>query len=102
VDQYSFDARLWRWAAKAESSGSWIFVTLPLDTADDIRARSGEPRGFGSVRVEVRIGSTVWRTSVFPSADEDSYVLPVKKAVRTAEGLDEGDTCTVAVRLIDG
>ena len=53
------------------------------------------------MRVEVRIGSSVWRTSVFPSADEDSYVLPVKKAVRSAEGLEEGDTCTVVVRLVD-
>ncbi len=62
---------------------------------------AGPPRGFGSVRVEVRIGSSTWRTSVFPEAGADSFVLPVKKAVRTAEGLEEGDSCAVVLRLAE-
>ena len=49
------------------------------------------PRGFGSVRVEVTLGETTWRTSVFPEAASGCFVLPVKKAVRRAEGVDPGD-----------
>ena len=66
----TFTAELWRWTARKESadSGAWCFVTLPVDLADELRERAGEPRGFGSVRVRARVGSTTWDTSVFPDA----------------------------------
>ena len=56
VDEgFTFTAPLWRWTARRESadSSSWCFVTLPPDVADEVRDGSGEPRGFGSVRVRV-------------------------------------------------
>jgi hypothetical protein len=95
-DDFAFAAELWRW-----KDGSWFFLTLPPDVATDLRLEAGPPRGFGSVRVEVTLGASVWRTSVFPDAESDSFVLPVKKAVRLAAGIDEGDTCEVALRLVD-
>ncbi|MEZ5231631.1 MAG: DUF1905 domain-containing protein [Acidimicrobiales bacterium] len=58
-------------------------------------------RGFGSVRVEATIGATVWRTSVFPDRGSGCYVLPLKQAVRKAEGLLDGDPATVTLRLVD-
>jgi hypothetical protein len=94
-DDYAFRAELWRW-----QDGSWFFVTLPVDLSTDLRMESGPPRGFGSVRVEATLGGSVWRTSVFPDKESGSFVLPVKKAVREAEGLDEGDTCAVVLRLV--
>lgn len=98
MDDLSFSAELWQWEAQATSS--WFFVTLPLEVAEDLRVSAGPPRGFGSIRVEVVIGSSVWETSVFPSTDSGSFVLPVKKAVRVAEGIDEGDVVEVSVRPI--
>ena len=68
---------------------------------DEVRERAGEPRGFGSVRVRARVGSTTWDTSVFPDAGSGSFVLPVKKAVRTAAGVTEGDLLTVTVSVRD-
>ena len=96
----TFTAELWRWTARKETadSGAWCFVTLPADLAEEVRERAGEPRGFGSVRV----GSTTWDTSVFPDATSGSFVLPVKKAVRTAAGVTEGDLLTVTVSVRDG
>lgn len=76
--------------------GAWYFVTLPLDAADEIRA-TNERRGFGSVRVRATIGTTAWDTSVFPDAQSGSYLLPVKAAVRRAEGVDDGDRVRVTV-----
>ena len=100
----TFTAELWRWTARKESAdtGAWCFVTLPADLADDVRERAGEPRGFGSVRVRARVGGTEWDTSVFPDAASGSFVLPVKKAVRTAAGVTEGDELTVTLTLRDG
>ena len=94
---YEFDAELWLWQAR---STSWTFVSLPTDVADEV-LDVAEPfsRGFGSLRVQVTVGTTTWRTSVFPSAE--TYVLPVKKAVRTAEGLEAGSTARVRLTLLD-
>lgn len=104
MTSYDFVAPLWRWEAKDEaSSGAWFFVSLPFDAADEIEAVAGPgrtSRGFGSVRVEVTIGGSTWRTSVFPSGEQRTYVLPVKKAVRVAEGIGEGDPCPVTLRLV--
>ena len=102
-DSYTFTAPLWRWTAREEStdSGAWCFVTLPLDVADEVRERSGEPRGFGSVRVHAEVAGTRWDTSVFPDATTGSFVLPVKKAVRLAAEVGEGDDLTVTLSLRD-
>ncbi|WP_312855852.1 DUF1905 domain-containing protein [Nocardioides stalactiti] len=98
---YDFTAPLWRWLAKdEETSGSWFFVSLPFDVSDEIEATAGPGKGFGSVRVEVTVGATTWRTSVFPSTEQRTYVLPVKKAVRTAEGLAEGSEAVVSLTLV--
>jgi len=94
----TFSAALW----EHEGSGAWHFVSLPEDLSDAIEAMHGHhAAGFGSLRVEVSIGGTAWRTSVFPDSKRRTYLLPVKKAVRTAEGVGDGDVVTVAIEVID-
>jgi|SRR4051794_18694358 hypothetical protein len=93
---YRFRAELWLHTGE----GAWHFVTLPTDVADEIDTLSaGSRRGFGSVRVTVTIGSTTWDTSVFPDATSESFVLPVKKQVRTREAIGDGDTVEVNLKL---
>jgi hypothetical protein len=83
---YRFTADLWQ-----HEGGSWHFVTVPFDTADEIdELTHGRQGGFGSVRVTVTVGSTSWSTSLFPDTKRRSYVLPVKQAVRRAERLEVG------------
>ena len=97
-DTYTFDAELWAWAARKEL---WVFAALPQDVSDEIADQPRAPSGFGSVRVKVRIGLSVWMTSIFPDADHGSYVVPVKKAVRTANKVGVGDVVTVTIELVD-
>lgn len=93
-----FDAELWRWEARSES---WTFVSLPVEVSEDIRdLPGGPPRGFGAVRVRVTIGGTEWKTSIFPDSKRGAYVLPVKRAVRKAEGLEVGDVVSVTVEVV--
>ena len=99
--EIEFRAPLWRWKAREEASSSWFFVTLPKEASDEIEDRFGGLRGFGSVRVEVTVGSTTWRTSVFPSSEHEAFVLPVKKAVRQAEDIAEDATITVLLSVVD-
>jgi hypothetical protein len=95
--QFEFEAEIWRWQARTDDG--WLFVTVPEELSADIREVPRMPRGFGSVRVRVRIGATEWMTSIFPSGD--TYALPLKKAVRKAEGLELGDVCTVRLDTVD-
>jgi hypothetical protein len=98
--RFSFDADLWVWEARRDDS--WVFVTLPADASAEIRDRTGGMRrGFGSVRVQVTIGGSAWRTSVFPDSASGCYVLPLKRAVRRAEALDVGDVATVRLEVVE-
>ena len=94
-----FVAEVWQWDAR--KSDSWFFVSLPPGLADDIDAEHGHrAKGFGSLRVEVRIGATTWRTSIFPDTKRATYVLPVKKSVRTTEAIENGDQVNVSISLV--
>lgn len=95
---YTFDATLYRWEAQ---SAAWTFADLPFDAADEIEdAQHGPRRGFGAVKVDVRIGGSRWRTSIFPSKERKTFILPVKKAVLKAEGVANGDTVEITVEPV--
>lgn len=98
MTMYRFDAELWLHVGEA----AWYFVTLPEDASDDIEARTvDQARGFGSVRVRVTVGATTWATSVFPDSKRGAYVLPMKKTVRKAEGLEDDDVVSIVLELVD-
>ena len=63
-----------------------------------MRKLEGMARGWGSLKVIATIGASRWSTSVFPAKDT-GWLLPVKAAVRKAEGLSEGDTVEVVLEL---
>ena len=92
----SFTARLW--LAEVEGA-AWVFVTVPPEISDEIAESAPTKAGFGSVRVEVTIGSTTWRTSLFPDSKRGAYVLPVKKQVRTTESIAVGDEVRVSLTV---
>lgn len=96
--QFKFATELWLWSAR--ESDSWTFVTIPPECSDELRDRSGPRRGFGSVRVEVTIGASTWGTSVFPDKESGCYVLPVKAAIREAEGIAAGDHVVVRLTVL--
>ena len=95
-----FDAELWMWDARR--GDSWTFVSLPAEASDEIRDLvAGPRRGFGSLRARATVGGSRWTTSIFPDSVRGSYVLPIKKAVRIAAGVEEGDPLTVTLILAD-
>ena len=96
-DAYVFSAELWEWHGQA----SWHFVSLPEDVTDDIDDRFGHlAAGFGSIRVEVRVGSSTWRTSVFPDTKRGALILPVKQEIRRKQHLAVGGVAEVELRVV--
>ena len=89
---------LWLWS---EGKGHWHFLTVPAGPSAEIRLESlGRRGGFGSVRVEARIGEVSWRTSVFPMKRTGEYLLPVKADVRRRAGIAAGDEVSVVIELV--
>ncbi len=97
MEKLTFEAEVW----EANGKASWSFVTLPADTAEDIRFFSGPRRGWGSVTVTVQLGASRWKTSVFPESRSKSFVLPLKAAIRKAEGVRTGDRVRIELELVD-
>ncbi|HVX47688.1 MAG TPA: DUF1905 domain-containing protein [Mycobacteriales bacterium] len=90
--EVEFTGEIWHWRGPAP----FYFVTVPDEQSEPIRAvASAVSYGWGMIPAVATIGDTDWRTSLTPK--NGRYVLPVKDAVRRAEGVDEGDY--VAVQL---
>jgi len=90
---------LWIWKG-SDAAGRWYFITVPEEQSHEIRAQAlGNPRGFGSVKVEASIGDVTWRTSVFP-LNSGGYLLPVKAEIRRKAGIGAGDQVAVELELL--
>ena len=89
-----FSGKIWFWKGPAP----WFFVTIPAKLSRDLKEISGlVTYGWGVIPVQVRIGKTGWRTSLFPK--DDRYIVPIKASVRKAENLEEGDKVTIRLEV---
>lgn len=80
---------------------AWHFVNVDKKQSAEIKEKYGKvKRGFGSIRVRVTLGKTIWDTSIFPDKQSGTYLLPLKLSVRKAEGIETGDmiSFTISVR----
>jgi hypothetical protein len=92
----TFSGVVWFWKGPAPH----YFVTLP--EAESLQVKSLASRatyGWGMIPVDVRVGATEFYTALFEK--EGRYILPLRAAVRKAEGIGEGDTVSawLSVRL---
>jgi hypothetical protein len=80
---------------------NWHFVTLTKKVGQEIKEKYGKnARGFGSLPVEVIIGQTTWKTSIFPDKSAGSYLLPLKAKVRKLENIEAGETVAFEIVII--
>lgn len=94
---FEFESEVFRWAANP----AFFMLSLPIEESTEISEMAeGLTNGFGSLKVEARIGATVWRTSIFPDAKSGCFHLPLKASVRKAKGLVEGSQTTVQLTVL--
>jgi hypothetical protein len=85
-----FSGDVWYWRGPSP----YHFVTVPEDECGELEAVAPMVSyGWGMIPVAARIGETEWTTSLFPK--DGRYVVPLKDAVRRAEGLEVGDLVSV-------
>ena len=89
-----FTGKIWTWYGPAP----WYFVTVPEEPSRDLKAvLAFVTYGWGMIPVEIRIGKTSWKTSLWPK--DGRYIVPIKASVRKAEKLEEGDKVTVRLEV---
>jgi hypothetical protein len=72
---------------------AWHFVTLPKKLSAEIKAITYDRKSaWGSVRVAATIGTTSWKSSLFPDSKAGAYLLPIKADVRKREKLAPGSS----------
>jgi hypothetical protein len=89
-----FRGEIWFWKGPAP----WYFVTVPEEESRVLEAASAfVTYGWGMIPVTAQIGTTVWKTSLFPK--DGRYIVPLKAAVRRAEGLGLRDVAVVRLAI---
>ena len=89
-----FSGDVWFWRGPAPHH----FVWVPEDGAaqiDDVAA--AVTYGWGMIPVTVHLGASTWTTSLWPK--DGGYIVPLKAAVRRAEGVDIGDVVTLRLGI---
>lgn len=88
--ELTITGEVWEWRGPAP----FHFVSLDPVAADDVREIATRVSyGWGMIPVKGRVGGTTFTTSLWPK--DGSYVVPLKDAVRHAEGIELGDDITV-------
>jgi hypothetical protein len=92
-----FEGTVHRW----RNNEGIFLVSLPNDLSDDIKEISeGMTNGWGSLKVEAKLGSVVWRTSIFPDSKTGCFDLPLKAEVRKKNNIDEGSAVKVQLDVL--
>jgi hypothetical protein len=76
----------------------YYFVATPAHVDDFLHAHLGElTYGWGGIPAQVRIGDTEVTTSLMPK--DGVYLVPLKVALRRAEGIEDGDDVRVRLQV---
>lgn len=95
-EEHIIKSRVWIW----QGDSPWHFATIEKEDADEIKKDWPWPRrGFGAIPVNVSVGKTIWKTSIFPEKG-GTYLLPIKKRVRESEKIGVGDTIELTIQVV--
>ncbi len=91
---FEFDAEIIYWRGPAP----FYYARMPEDESRDLKGISNFfTYGWGVIPVRVRIGKTIWKTSLFPK--DGRYLVPIKADIRKAEQIEEGDIVAIWLEL---
>lgn len=94
VVELTFSGTVFEWRGPSP----YYYVAVPEDESEAIGSVARSlTYGWGVIPVRVRLGGTRWRTSLFPR--DGGYLVPLKLAVRRAEGVADGEVVTLTLSL---
>jgi len=91
---FRFDTKIIEWRGPAP----FFYAPVPAEHVEELRRLAKVVSyGWGCVPVEAKIGGVTFTTSLFPK--DDTYLLPLKVAVRRKADITVGDAISVAMTL---
>ena len=85
---------MWYWRGPSP----FHFVSVTSEITSELRSFAPSVTyGWGMIPVSAMINTTQWSTSLFPK--DGGYLVPIKSAVRDAEGLELGDVIEIALTI---
>jgi len=90
--EWVFNGEIIQWRGPAP----YFFVAMSESDSAELKEEARSLIYWGQVPVDVVIGHTEFRTALFPK--DGRYMVPLKDAVRRAEGIGEGDVVAVVLR----
>lgn len=98
-NEFQIKTKVWVYPGMA----AWRFATIPKEISEEIsEVFAPFKRGWGSLKVRVSLGKTVWETSIFPDKKEGVYLLPLKAAVRKKEAIEDEDEVEFKLEILTG
>ena len=92
--KYEFSAAIWQHSAP----NGWYFLSLPTATAAEIRENlQWQEEGWGRMKVTANIGNAQWETAIWFDTQHNTYLLPLKAAIRKRENLQTGARVEVTI-----
>ena len=92
--QFAFDTEIIEWRGPAP----FFYAPAPPDVAAELRAlMRAVTYGWGMIPVEALANGVAFTTALFPK--DDTYLLPLKAAVRRKAAITVGDRIAVQLTL---
>ncbi|MBT6254062.1 DUF1905 domain-containing protein [Candidatus Uhrbacteria bacterium] len=93
LNAFKTRAKLWVYPGKA----TWHFVTLNKAATKAVeKIKPVKRKGWGSIPINITVGSSTWKTSIFPGKNGE-YIIPIKAAIRKKEGLEKDSTVNMYI-----
>jgi len=58
-----------------------------------------QEEGWGRLKATARLGTSQWETAIWFDTRRQTYLLPVRAAVRRREKIGAGDAASVSIRV---
>ena len=93
VMEWTFTSEVIEWRGPAP----FYYLPMSPEDSEDFKIEASGLEYWGQVRVQVTIGETTFMTAVFPK--EGRYLVPLRAAIRSGEGIDLGMPITATIRI---
>ncbi|WP_044639058.1 DUF1905 domain-containing protein [Siansivirga zeaxanthinifaciens] len=92
--KYQFSAKMWQ----HQATGGWYFVSLPKTFSKEIRGNlKWQEQGWGRMKAFAEIDQLKWETAIWFDTKLDTYILPIKAAIRKKRNLEIHQTMEITL-----
>lgn len=95
--KYDFTATIW---LHSFAKGGWYFVSLQQEMSTEIRENlKWQEEGWGRLKATATVNLTTWNTAIWFDSKKETYLLPIKSAIRKTKHLEIDNEIKVKLEI---